>query len=223
MPSTLAELRTRVLQLLSDTGSAIYVAGLVDECIRHALADYSAVLPQELDTVITLAAAGREVDLSALSGLLGVTQVYWPYDSLATDETWPPNKIRGYRVMWDDASPILHFTQIDGAQPQASDEIRVWYIAKQTINGLDAETVTTIRLDHESLVVLGAAGYAALARAADLIETAGVDLYQVGLLGSWGQKMLKDFQNKLASLRGAEVRRGPLWGEGWALDKWDRR
>ncbi len=223
MAATLAELRARALQILSDTGSAIYTADLVDECLRHALADYSAVLPQELETVVTLVGDGREVDLSALTGLLGVTQVYWPWDSLATEETWPPNQVRGWRLVWDDASPILHFTQLDGDQPQADDEVRIWYAAKQTINGLDGETATTVRLDHETLIVLGGAAYAALARAQALIETAGVDLYQVGLLGSWGQKMMSEFRARLAALRGAEARRGPTWVEGWSIDKWDRR
>ena len=220
MPA-IADFRDRVSQMLVDVAGAIYADGLIDESLRHALGEYSAVCPQALETVVNVLADGREIELSGLAGLLEVTEVYWPFDSAATEETWPPNRVRGWRVFWDITDPVLHFIQWDGEQPQAGDEARIWYTAKHTIEGLDAEAVTSVSIAHESLIVLGAAGYTALSRATELIETAGIDLYQVGLLGTMGTKYVREFQSKLEALRKVEARRGPAWGQGWALDKWD--
>jgi len=69
--------------------------------------------------------------------------------------------------------------------------------------------------------VTGAAGQAALSRAADLVETTNVDLYQVGLLASWGKLKMREFASALEALRTANARRGAPWSEGWQLDKWD--
>jgi hypothetical protein len=221
MGSTAVEFRTRIAQALMDTGGAIYDSDLVLEALRQALNEYSGVLPQELETTITLVADGREISLAALSGLVNVLQVWWPYDSAAPG--WPPNQVKGFRVWWDNGNPVLFLHELAGAEPRQDDELRLWYSANQTIEGLDSATVTTVRPDHESLLVVGAAAYAAMARAEDLIETSGTDLYQVGLLGSWAVKQRGIFQAGLAALRGAEARQGPSWGAGWSVDKWDSR
>ncbi|MGB3703025.1 MAG: hypothetical protein WA997_17315, partial [Anaerolineales bacterium] len=74
-----------------------------------------------------------------------------------------------------------------------------------------------------SLIVLGGAGHAAMSRTVELIEEVGTDLYQVGILGTWGQRKLREFQAELKTLQRYEARRGPSWGAGWALDKYDVR
>jgi hypothetical protein len=124
-------------------------------------------------------------------------------------------------VFWDDAVPKLFLDIYEGGQPQSGDVVRVWYSARHSINGLDSATSTTLPLEHESLIVLGAAGHAAMSRAVDLIEISGTDLYQVGLLGTWGQRKIREFTDKLKQLQQAMARSGPSWGAGWALDKWD--
>ncbi len=221
MGSTLAQFETRILAALVDAGGAIYTTATVDEALRHALSEYSQVCPLEMETVLTLPGAGREIDLSSLTGLLSVSMVWWPFDSTA--EAWPPNQVKGFRIWWDDTNPVLFLMDLAGGEPQTSDELRAWYTASQTIQNLDSAAATTVRTDHESLLVLGASAYAALARAEDLVETAGTDLYQVGLLGSWGVRKQRDFQAQLDRLRASEARRGPAWGHGWSVDKWDSR
>ena len=47
------------------------------------------------------------------------------------------------------------------------------------------------------------------------------DLYQVGLLATWGQHKLRLFHQALETIRQASTRQGPAWGEGWRLDRWD--
>jgi hypothetical protein len=219
--STLAEIRDRVEQALLDTGNAIFTADLIDEAIRQALDEYNAVSPLAAETVVTLPGDGREIALEDVTGLVEVTDVWWPYDSDATTETWPPNRVAGYRVYWDDARPVLFLDLIAGDQPQQDDEVRVWYTKRHTIQDLDSAAVTTLTAEHEILIVIGAAGGAALSRALDLIETAGTDLYAVGLLATWGKTQLREFRTKLAQLQRRSARRGRAYGDGWKLDKWD--
>jgi hypothetical protein len=174
-----------------------------------------------LETVITLPGDGREIALSGVSGLVNVLDVWWPYDSAAAAEQWPPNRVRGWRHWWDDNQVVLFLEIRDGAQPKTDEELRLWYVSLQTIQDLDSADSTTLRGDHESIIVLGAAGHAAMSRTIEMIEEAGIDLYQVGILGTWGQRKLREFQGELKKLQRKQARRGPSWLSGWSLDKWD--
>lgn len=217
--SNLVAIRDRVEQMLLDVSNAIFTTGVIDEGIRQALDQYNFVSPLMMESALTLPAAGREISLTSLSNLLKVVDVWWPYDSSA--ESWPPNRVRGWRVYWDNALPLLFLDIYEGGQPQSGEKVRIWYSARHTIDGLDSATATTIPGQHESLIVLGAAGHAAMSRTIDLIEISGTDLYQVGLLGAWGQRKLKEFMQGLKEIQQAAARSGPSWGAGWGLDKWD--
>ena len=219
--TALAGIRDRIEEMLMDTGNAIWATGTIDEGIHQALDAYNGVNPLLMETVIELPGDGRKIALSGVAGLVGVLDVWWPYDSDASEETWPPNKVRGYRLWWDDNQPVLFLEIVDGAQPQTDDEVRVWYSKQQTIQDIDSASTTTLPGDHESAIVLGAAGHAAMSRCADLIETANTDLYQVGLLGTWGQRKIREFMGRLKVIKQAGARAGPSWRTGWALDKWD--
>jgi hypothetical protein len=219
--STLAELRDRIEVMLQDTGNAIWDTDVIDEGIRQALDQYNLVNPLTMETVITLPGDGREIALSGITGLLYVLNVWWPYDSDAATETWPPNRVRGWRVWWDDNQAVLFLEIIEGSQPQTNEEVRIWYAKRQTIENLDSGSTTTIRGDHESLIVLGGAGHAAMSRTVDLVEVSGTDLYQVGILGTWGQRKIREFQAALRNLQREQTKRGPSWLSGWSLDKWD--
>ena len=136
-------------------------------------------------------------------------------------DTWPPNKVRGFRLWWDDAQPVLFLDIIGSDQPEQDDELRIWYARRQTIQDLDSAAVTTVMADHESSLVKGAAAHCALSRTVDLIEVAGADLYAIGLLGTWGRAKEREWYTFLESLRKKSARRGLPWGQGWPLDKWD--
>jgi hypothetical protein len=218
--TALADLRARVLVQLMDVTPDIWDADTVDEGIRQALAEYGKVRPLGMETVIDLPGDGREVALDSLSGLQEVTGAWWPYDTAATAETWPPNQVGGFRLWWDDGRPVLFLNVLAGAQPQQDDELRLWYTATPEIEDLDSATVTTLPGWHESLIVAGAAGHAAMGRVADLVETAGTDTYAVVLLGTYGRAQLKKFREDLEELRAKEARGGASWGVGWNLDKW---
>lgn len=219
--TALAGIRDRIEQMLQDEANAIFDTDVIDEGIRMALDQYNFVKPLKMETVITLPGDGREIALSGVSGLLNVLDVWWPYDSDAADETWPPNRVRGWRLWWDDQQPVLFLEITEGSQPQTNEELRLWYTKRQTIQDLDSAATTTLRGDHESIIVLGAAGHAAMSRTVDLIEVVGTDLYQVGMLGTWGQRKIREFQAELKKIQAKQTRRGPFWLSGWSLDKWD--
>ena len=219
--TALAGIRDRIEEMLMDTGNAIWAATTIDEAINLALDQYNEVNPLNMETVITLPGDGREVALSGIDGLVGVLDVWWPYDSAASEETWPPNKVRGYRLWWDDNQPVLFLEIPPGGQPQQNEEMRIWYSKRQTIKDLNSADITSLLGAHESMIVLGAAGHAAMSRTADMVETANMDLYQVGLMGTWGQRKIREFTARLLALQRAAARSGPSWRTGWALDKWD--
>jgi hypothetical protein len=219
--STLAQFIDRVELALLDAGNAHFSPDTITQGLRQAVKEYSLARPQEAETVITLPGDGREIALDSLTGLLEVTDVWWPYDSLATSETWPPNRVRGWRVWWDDAQPVLFLTRNDGEQPQEDDEMRIWYVRQQTIENLDSATITSLPAAHEEIIVNGAAGFAALSNAVDMINTANTDVFMVGLMGTWGKTKVQEFRKSVESLRAAGARSGAAWTHGWVVDKWD--
>jgi hypothetical protein len=124
-------------------------------------------------------------------------------------------------VYWDDARSVLYLDNAEGDEPQMGDELRLWYTASHSIDGLDGADITTLPGEHETLVASGAAGHAALARGVDLIEITSADLYGTGLLLVWAQRKLKDFREALEKVKRAHTRAGLPYGTGWKLDKWD--
>ena len=223
MPSTLSQFRARIAQVLIDTANANYSTGLLEESLRSALHDYSEAYPLTMDTAITLPGDGREIALNNVSGLLEVTDVWWPYDTTATEETWPPNRVRGFRVYWDDARPVLFLEDIEGDQPQLDDELRLWYTKLHTIQDLDSGDSTTIRPHHESRIARGAAAYAALSRASDRRDAEfNLNPKNPINLQEWGEAERVHFLAWLRTLRARTHSGPPFHGQkAWKLDKWD--
>ncbi len=189
----------------------------LDGALRLALADYSRVRPIQTETVLTLAAAGREIALSdaSLAGINGVQEVWWPYSSTA--EIWPPNRVAGFRVWQDGSTLVLFLSSKDGSQPQSGDKLRLWWTKPQTITGLDSATSTTLSAEGESLVILGAAGYAAITCLPQGITASDTDL-----LRKWGAALVSEFKSRLEKLRLEAIRtQGEPFGAGWKMDKWD--
>lgn len=212
--SDLAALRGRAALLLGDSGYARYSTDMIDEALRSALAELNRSAPQTCDSVLALASAGREVNLSAVGGLVEVLDAWWPYKS----EGWPPNRVSGWRLYWQAGSPVLLLHDGEGGEPQAGENLRLWYAAAHTLEDLDGATATSLPADWETALVEAAAGGCALLRGLALIEAAEVDLYQAGLLVAWGRLKLKAWAEFLRFQRERLKRIGMPWGSGWQLD-----
>jgi hypothetical protein len=210
---TLATLRARVEQALQDTGNTRWTADDVDEAIRQALQRYSQLIPAEAIAAIALAAAGREIDISSLTGYIKVLRVWWDYD--ATDPDYPPHW-RDFELWPGD----LLFVK-SASEPSAGDTVRVWYTKPQTLSGLDGAAATTFQARDESLLVIGAAAFAAYSRAVGRAESVNVDGYTSRKLRDWSELRMAEFEaglhqlSRLAAADAAGIAPGP------PLDRWD--
>ena len=212
--STLAAIRDRVEQQLVDTGNAIWSTDLIDEGLRQALAEFSLAIPLHAITTLTLSSDTRELDISSVSGLLDVVQLWLPYT--ASDPEYPPN-VRPFEH-WRD-NDILYLGEYEG---QSGDVARIFYTAVQTVEDLDSATATTLTGPQESILSTGGAGFAASSRSLDLEEQVTLGARVAKEIQAWGEMRLERFRSQVA----AEARRLTLAGQSAvelpALDRWDR-
>ena len=208
----LAGLTDRVEQILADTANAIWDTTWISEGLRQALHEYSAARP--LKTIGTLAVGSdtHELDISSIS-LLEVNEVHVPYT--ASDPEEPPNG-RAFEH-WQDAQ-ILYFP---GYELQSGDTARIFYTQLHTIEDLDSATATTVRADHETLLVNGAAGHVAASRAIDLTEQVTIDRLTSQQVRAWGLSKLQEFRTGLRGIARAEGLKASGFVESPALDRWD--
>lgn len=181
----------------------------IDEAIRWALHRYTEIYPDRTETSLTLVADGREVDISSITDYLEVERVWWDYDS--ADPVYPPDW-RDFEL-WR-SGDILFIK--DGNEPATGEVVRVFYSRVQAINGLDSASVTTIRADHETLLVGGAAGYVVQER---IQEESG--RYGSRKLRDWGEARLREFERGLKALARREGARASGIAAGPVLDRWD--
>ena len=72
-------------------------------------------------------------------------------------------------------------------------------LAAVTLDGLDGAAATTLSANHDSVIVLGAAGYATAARSADRAESFEIGQEAAEHL-SWSEKRLLEFRAMLGAL-----------------------
>ena len=216
---TLATLRERVRAALMDAGSAIWADSDLEAAIGEALRLLSAASPASYTAALTLTADGVELSLEALSDLIGVSEVWYPYTAAAAGV----GEVFGvcpFRFFWEGETPTLRLAPEDGKIPRAGEGLRLFYTGMLKLDGLEGATLTTLPARDEALVGMGAAGQAALSRALDLMETPSQDLYAVALLAVWGRTRLKEFNAGLEARRAASARRGAgvSLGRGWEVE-----
>jgi len=213
-------MRDRVEDRLQDSGNTRWSTGDTDEAIRTAIAEYSQRQPYETIGTVALSAAGREIDISSLTGLIRVQKVWWDYDSGSPG--YPPNW-RQFEV-WPGS--ILYID--DRSEPQNGDTVRVWYTKMHTLNGLDSASATTIPEEDVSTIVTGAAYHAARARAIELAESLTVDRDVVTRLQEWAEEQGKTWRYQMAQRPPVWQRRAYGYAQGdidegirWALHRYN--
>ena len=203
-------LRDRVEALLADSSNAEWTTTELDHAMRLALADLSVALPVHYVTTLDAADETWEYSLSAISGLVEVTEVWYPY--LSTDETYK----RCHPVRWRriDETTLLIEPEDD---PDASYDLRVFYTQSQTVTGLDGATATTVSEAEKALLVRGCAAFAALAKSRDVTNEVTIGAGVPERLRQWGLAMLQRFMAGLEALgmmdRQMEDSRTAGWGE----------
>jgi hypothetical protein len=208
--TTLTTLRDRVEQVLADSGNAIWSTSDLDEAIRQALNEYSLVSPYQAEATLTLSDSDREIDVSALTSVIGVSEVWAPYDAGS------PTPIRRAFEHWRDWQSLYIK---DHWALAAGDVARIFYTQLHTLSGLDSATVTTLRAEEVALIITGAAGHAATSRALDLAEQVTLDRATVKQVRAWGQDKLREFRAGLSAI--ARRQAGVSHVPAPALDRWD--
>lgn len=102
--------------------------------------------------------------------------------------------------LMDVGSQIWGVDNLTEALRLALGEVNLASKAAVTMAGLDGALVTTLPGLQEGLVVWGAAGYAALARAVDRMERGTSGASDAGSLKSWGEARLREFRGMLGTM-----------------------
>jgi len=211
--ATLATLRDRVEATLQDSSNLTWSTDDIDEAVRQALHRYSKIKPDRTITSIELSEDGREIDISSITDYLTVERVWWDYDD--SDPAHPPNW-RNFELWPGD---IVYIN--DPAEPVTGDTVRFWYTRLQTLNGLDSASATSLPDDDTTLIVTGAAGLAALARAREISESLAVDGWVHKRLNEWGEKRLEEFEAGLKLVAAQRTAQASGIAPGPVLDRWD--
>jgi hypothetical protein len=213
--SALAAFRARIINSLDDS-SQKYSNDILDEALRKCLNEYTRAFPNIKSAQITVTESGRSQSLSSCTNLMNIVQLVHPYNPIDIDPF--SNEREDFTLTWLDGSPIAYFK---GDIPQTEETIFVKFAAKQTIQSLDSASITTVRDDHEDLLIVGAAGQAAMMRASGLTEKWGTIPGQQSNLMMWGQNNYRRFIDFLIEIR-AEQPIDIFPNSGWRLDQWDK-
>jgi hypothetical protein len=213
--TTLATYRTRVLNTLKSTNERFEEITL-DEAIRRVLDEYSQVFPDIQFTSFALAQSGRAQLLKGCAGLLAVLQLILPYKTGLLDPAI--NAREDFTIFFHQGEPYVYFTGLP--IPLKGQQFFVRYARRHTLADLDDAGITSVRSDHESMLVVGAAGAAATSRAAGTIEQWGGKTGDPNQLMLWGQAQYEKFRSFLLTIR-ADQEQAVFPDSFWRLDRKD--
>lgn len=189
---TLALLRSKTLDFLFDTAGAIWVNAQLDQGGRLAIGEYSLALPVIVATTFTPTADTREIDISSLTALWNVHEVWFPYTAASPE--YPPERVL-FRVFDVGGKPYLYLDIDDLAD--GVDVARVFYTKAHTLKDLDSATVTTWPAVDDGLIIIGTAAHVLMSRAVDLAETTGVSAVSTPNLAAMASRYIKEFRKQL--------------------------
>lgn len=192
--SNLAALIDDVEVELRDTGNANWSVAEITAHLLRALHAYNDVAPQRTAGKLDTVADQREYDLSSLTGLMEVTDVWFPYDS--TDEQHPPN-----RPTWNIQRDAYLYLDVPDVSGDADEDIRIFYTIPHTIQDLESATATTLDAPAETLVVMGASAYAAQQYGQSLIGKVTVSGWTPKQLNDWAAIRIMAFKEGLEAVR----------------------
>ncbi len=217
MARALADFETRVLDLLTNTTHAPWSEKQIDEGLRQALAEYTraslvvgaVVSANEKIGTVTPTLNWREVSLAALTGLLDVARVWFPYYGADPNYYAELPRWVDFELWWNASASIL-FLDIEGV-PDGVQVARVFYRVAHTIDDLDGAAATSFSAADDALLVSGAAGFCCAMRALDLASNADAAISSAeGTVPNFkgiGAALLDDFRSHLTPRHVARTRR----------------
>jgi len=212
----LADYRTRITNSLDDSTSK-YDNDLIDEALRKILNEYTRAYPNIREEDITVPTTGKRQSLTTCTNLIAIVHIIHPYQAALTDPYIYARE--DYYLDFLDGVPFVFFFRDD--IPQADEVMRVQFAGKQTIEDLDSASTTTVRDDHEDILVTGAVGKAAMIRASGLNEQWGGRSNEMASLMNWGFAQYNRFLGFLDEIK-SEPTFPIMPASYWALDDWDK-
>lgn len=196
--TTIADFRGRITD---ETGLATSERGgtqaSMDRHILQAVAEMSLHLPLKLETDVAVTGGSRRFGLASLIRPIRINAVEYPVGQ------WP-------RALLEFVSePLQDVCDLDHAPPGAGYTVRVYHDAYHLVDA----TGSTVRAEHEHLVVWGGAGFAYLARAAAAANTADAATSNQPLTYQHlriGEMYLRLFRDELRR-HGSALRARPLY------------
>ncbi len=176
----LVEMRARVREDLQDTDSQNYrwTDDEVDGAILRAVDEYSIHAPIQQQSDIATTDAVTEIDISTLTGIVKVQSVEFPLDETP----------RHFQHIDYWAGKLYMQDQGDGTNA------RVRWLKKHTL----AAGSTTIPVEHDEILVLGATGYLAMSASANTVDRAFIaGHYGTTSYKAWGIERLKRYDIRL--------------------------
>jgi hypothetical protein len=177
---TLTDVRDRLRLDLSDTGAERWPDEQLDRHIEHALGELSLAMPREAVATVATTPGSRDIDVSAIEGLLEVEAVEFPLGQF-------PPAYPGFAT-WDQVLS-LHL----GIAPDG-DDAKLYYTATHT---LDEEGSTLPESAAVDILVTGAGAYAALELASAHAGVLSLDPAAVERYAAWSRARLTAFRQLL--------------------------
>ncbi|MHB0877695.1 MAG: hypothetical protein ACYC5O_16790 [Anaerolineae bacterium] len=201
MADDIGTYRQALAGLLKSQATDVWSDEELEAAIRLALVDLSQRLPRSLSADVTLEAAGRCVSLATLTDCLWVEEAWWPYESASLPANAVPFEVR--------EGSLTLFTV---GEPQAGDSVHLLYAGRHTIAGLDGADTTTLASDWRGVIALGAAGYAAAAKAVAMAREYSWPGGAAVAMRNWSGMMLALFEARLKAARSPATQAWVTWG-----------
>ncbi len=206
--------RDRVEALLTDSGNDEWSTGELDNAIRLALYELSSVLPVRASATVDAVDDTWEYSLSAITGLVAVVEVWYPY--LSTSQSYK----QAHPVKFGMLTDAVLLLEVDDTPDDAYD-LRIFYDKVQTLAGLDSASSTTLDDARKAALVIGAAGYAAIGKARDVTNEVTIGAEVPGTLERWGKARMTEFEERIVALAAAANAGEDSRIGWWEVDKWD--
>lgn len=190
--SAIAAFRTAVLALLDDPTIARYTAAQVDAALRQALYFYSMARPL-IYTYNVDGCDDYEIEMPADFSAFNISEVF------LDNSDDPPTPVVFYAFKRDEH----WFIHTSSRLIASTEAIMVTYSLTHTIDGLDGAAGTTIPIEDEPILQVGAAGYAAFIRSNSHAESINMQPSVSGQLLKWSLELLKRFQDAISTHQSA--------------------
>ena len=194
MSALLADIRTRVREDLQDTGDSNYrwTNDEIDGAIERAIREYSLACPLKQKTDVATVDGSHELDISGLANRLKVYSIEFPKGE------YPPF-LQSFELYMDTA-----YMEAEGN----GDDVAVRWGELHTLS----TTETTIPVEHEETVVLGATAYLATSAAAYTADRATISgRWAAPAFLRWGAARLGLYHSRLKDLT-RNIKTGSLEG-----------